>query len=204
MYDNGYGTDPYAYQPQPQPRPSRASSFLRTVLSVLVLVVLVVLLSWGCAPSSSKPTKSPPAPWRRPSCPATWSSPRRSPTTAATRAPGDIVTFQDPDPEQGGRILIKRVIAVGGQTVDLRDGRVYVDDVLQDEPYTRGEPSYPLTPYYGLTIEYPYTVPEGGLWVMGDNRTNSQDSRYFGAIKESSVTGKAIFIYWPLTDVGPL
>ena len=39
---------------------------------------------------------------------------------------------------------------------------------------------------------------------MGDNRTNSQDSRYFGAIKESSVTGKAIFIYWPLTDVGPL
>ncbi|MFR5828436.1 MAG: hypothetical protein ACLUE1_04955 [Adlercreutzia equolifaciens] len=58
MYDNGYGTDPYAYQPQPQPRPSRASSFLRTVLSVLVLVVPVVLLSWGCAPSSSKPTKS--------------------------------------------------------------------------------------------------------------------------------------------------
>ena len=41
--------------------------------------------------------------------------------------------------------------------------------------------------YYGLTIDYPYTVPEGGLWVMGDNRTNSQDSRYFGAIKESSV-----------------
>lgn len=93
---------------------------------------------------------------------------------------------------------------MGGQTVDLRDGRVYVDGVLQDEPYTRGEPSYPLTPYYGLTIDYPYTVPEGGLWVMGDNRTNSQDSRYFGAIKESSVTGKAIFIYWPLTDVGPL
>ena len=187
MYDNGYGTDPYGYQPQPQPRPSRASSFLRTVLSVLVLVVLVVLLSWGLRTFVFKPTKSPPAPWRRPSCPVTWSSEKVT-YYGSDPAPGDIVTFQDPDPEQGGRILIKRVIAVGGQTVDLRDGRVYVDGVLQDEPYTRGEPSYPLTPYYGLTIEYPYTVPAGGLWVMGDNRTNSQDSRYFGAINESSVT----------------
>ena len=186
MYDNGYGTDPYGYQPQPQPRPSRASSFLRTVLSVLVLVVLVVLLSWGLRTFVFQAYEIP------------------SGSMEETIMPGDIVTFQDPDPEQGGRILIKRVIAVGGQTVDLRDGRVYVDGVLQDEPYTRGEPSYPLTPYYGLTIDYPYTVPEGGLWVMGDNRTNSQDSRYFGAIKESSVTGKAIFIYWPLTDVGPL
>lgn len=116
---------------------------------------------------------------------------------------GDIVVLHK-NFEDINKPIVKRVIAVGGQTVDLRDGRVYVDGVLQDEPYTRGEPSYPLTPYYGLTIEYPYTVPAGGLWVMGDNRTNSQDSRYFGAIKESSVTGKAIFIYWPLTDVGPL
>ena len=116
--------------------------------------------------------------------------------------PGDIVTFQDP--EIPSRILIKRVIATGGQTVDLVDGKVVVDGVPLYEPYTDGEPSYPLTPVYGKAISYPFTVPEGQLWVMGDNRTNSQDSRYFGAIKESSVTGKAIFIYWPLTDVGPL
>ena len=96
------------------------------------------------------------------------------------------------------------VIAVGGQTVDLRDGRVYVDGVLQDEPYTRGEPSYPLTPYYGLTIDYPYTVPEGGLWVMGDNRTNSADSRAFGAIPLESVTGHAVLRYWPLDRIGTL
>ena len=119
-------------------------------------------------------------------------------------APGDIVTFQDPDPEQGGRILIKRVIAVGGQTVDLRDGRVYVDGVLQDEPYTRGEPSYPLTPYYGLTIDYPYTVPEGMMWMMGDNRTNSQDSRYFGAVSVASAEARSVAVLWPLGDVGLL
>mgnify|MGYP002149906743 CR=1 FL=1 len=114
--------------------------------------------------------------------------------------PGDIVMFEDPDIP--GRLLLKRCIAVGGQTVDINDedGLVYVDGVALREPYTDGLPTYTLA----SDVSYPYTVPEGGLWVMGDNRTNSQDSRYFGAIKESSVTGKAIFIYWPLTDVGPL
>ena len=56
----------------------------------------------------------------------------------------------------------------------------------------------------GIDISYPYTVPEGRIWVMGDNRTNSQDSRFFGAVRESSVTGRAIFIYWPLSNLGPL
>ena len=47
-------------------------------------------------------------------------------------------------------------------------------------------------------------MPEGHLWVMGDNRTNSQDSRYFGAIEESSVTGHAVLVYWPLQNFGAL
>ncbi|WP_080797580.1 signal peptidase I [Arabiibacter massiliensis] len=110
--------------------------------------------------------------------------------------PGDIVTFQDP--EISGRILIKRCIAVGGQTVDINDedGLVYVDGVPQDEPYTDGQPSYRLQ----SDVEYPYTVPEGYLWMMGDNRTNSQDSRFFGAIPISSVTGRGALVYWPLND----
>ena len=174
------------------------------MIFLIVLVVLVVLLSWGLRTFVFQAYEIPSGSMEETIMPGDMVFSEKITYYGSDPAPGDIVTFQDPDPEQGGRILIKRVIAVGGQTVDLRDGRVYVDGVLQDEPYTRGEPSYPLTPYYGLTIDYPYTVPAGGLWVMGDNRTNSQDSRYFGAIKESSVTGKAIFIYWPLTDVGPL
>lgn len=116
---------------------------------------------------------------------------------------GDIVTFEDP--EVKGRTLIKRVIAVGGQTVDLQDGKVVIDGVTLDEPYTSGKESHPLNrTAAGVTVSFPYTVPEGYLWVMGDNRTSSQDSRYFGAIPKSSVTGRAALVYWPISDFGLL
>lgn len=116
--------------------------------------------------------------------------------------PGDIVTFQDP--EIPGRVLIKRCIATEGQTVNLVDGQVVVDGVALDEPYTHGLPSEPLHPAFGVEISYPYTVPEGYLWVMGDNRTNSNDSRYFGAVDASTLTGRAMLVYWPLSDFGLL
>ncbi|MDD5807144.1 MAG: signal peptidase I [Eggerthellales bacterium] len=116
--------------------------------------------------------------------------------------PGDIVTFDDP--LNPSRTLIKRVVAVGGQTVDLIDGKVMVDGVALDEPYTDGKASYPETPAAGVSISYPYTIPDGEIWVMGDNRTNSADSRYFGSIDASSVSGRAIAIYWPIDHIGAL
>ena len=95
-------------------------------------------------------------------------------------------------------LLVKRVIATAGQTVDLRDGAVYVDGQLMDEPYTEGKPTYSLADRTGAVIQnYPYTVPAGHIFVMGDNRTNSLDSRYFGAVAVSTVTSKAMFIFWP-------
>lgn len=115
---------------------------------------------------------------------------------------GDIITFADPENPQ--RTLIKRVIAVGGQTVDLKDGYVYVDGKKLNEPYTEGKQSLPLNTAYGVSITYPYTVPDGYLWVMGDNRTNSADSRYFGAVSKDSVTGHANFTFWPLNRIGIL
>lgn len=116
---------------------------------------------------------------------------------------GDIVTFNDP--LSPGRVLIKRVIAVGGQTVNINDedGYVYVDGEPLAEPYTDGLPSYRLDNSIA-NVTYPYTVPEGELWVMGDNRINSQDSRYFGSIDEDSVTGRGVLIYWPLDHFGLL
>lgn len=116
--------------------------------------------------------------------------------------PGDIVTFDSP---LDGETLIKRVIAVGGQEVDLVDGSVYVDGERLDEPYTEGRPSYSLSDLAGSAgIEYPYVVPEGHVWVMGDNRTDSKDSRYFGAVSVDDVTSRALFIYWPLDHMGTL
>lgn len=115
--------------------------------------------------------------------------------------PGDIVTFEDPD--GSGVTLIKRVIATEGQVIDLQDGYVYVDGVQLDEPYVQGKPTYPLDGHaanLSENITFPYTVPSGCLWVMGDNRTNSLDSRYFGAVSLDSVTSKALFIFWPPHD----
>jgi len=117
--------------------------------------------------------------------------------TAAHR--GDIVVLDDPD----GKVttLIKRVIAVGGQTVDLQNGKVVVNGEALDEPYAHGLPSIPLQ---GSSITFPYKVPADSVWVMGDNRTDSQDSRWFGAVPMSSVHGRAFFIYWPWSRIGPL
>jgi signal peptidase I len=116
--------------------------------------------------------------------------------------PGDIITFKDPTEE--GRILIKRCIAVGGQTIDLKSGRVIIDGKVLDEPYTHGKPSEPLDQMRGVTITYPYTIPADSVWVMGDNRTNSLDSRHFGAIPKEDLVGKALFRSWPFDRFGAI
>lgn len=107
---------------------------------------------------------------------------------------GDVIVFSRPprapsgpeDPEQ----LIKRVIGLPGDTVTARDGQVYINDKRLVEPYLpKGTPTY--------DIDNPVKIPEGQLWVMGDNRTNSGDSRVFGPIESSSIVGRAFFIIWP-------
>ena len=108
---------------------------------------------------------------------------------------GDIVTFDDPVNE--GRILIKRIIATEGQTVDIKNNCLFVDGTEQEEWYVEGQPTTPLS---RSKITYPYKVPDGCVWVMGDNRTNSLDSRSYGAVPVDSIIGRALFIYWPFED----
>ena len=117
---------------------------------------------------------------------------------------GDVVVFSPPptwttDPTP----FIKRVIGLPGDTVEVRDdGRVYVNGVALDEPYTYkndqgvNEPTLPL----GDTSSW--VVPAGDLFVMGDHRQKSADSRVFGPIPESSVIGRAFLRYWPISMFG--
>lgn len=112
---------------------------------------------------------------------------------------GDIVVmsvdcFKDDGP------IVKRVIATGGQVVDIDfdTGSVYVDGVLQEETYIF-EPTYRSYEELGLALEYPVTVPEGSVFVMGDNRNHSADSRYSpcGCVDESRILGKVLLIIVP-------
>lgn len=111
--------------------------------------------------------------------------------------PGDIVVFENP--ELTSQKLIKRVVATEGQIVNFSDGKLVVDGVEQSEPYTNGRVSEALG-----NLTYPYEVPEGCVFVMGDNRTNSRDSRFIGPIEVKSIESRAVLIYWPLNDFGLL
>jgi len=109
---------------------------------------------------------------------------------------GDVVVLDDPTGEVD--TLIKRVVAVGGQTVDLVDGQVVVDGIALEEPYTYGKLSEPML------VEMPYAVPDAMVWLMGDNRTNSADSRVFGAVPLEDIHGEAFWTFWPLDRFGAL
>ena len=109
---------------------------------------------------------------------------------------GDIIVFSAPEGEATGGIkdLIKRVIGLPGETVEGRDGHVYVDGRQLEEPYL---PDGVLTTDFG-----PQEIPAGAFWMMGDNRTQSRDSRFFGPIKESTIVGRAFVRLWPPSRLG--
>lgn len=110
---------------------------------------------------------------------------------------GDIVVFERPPNDVGQiRDLIKRVVGLPGETVEGREGTVFVDGRPLREPYLeRGV----------VTSDFPARhIPDGYIWVMGDNRGNSSDSRVFGAVAESSIVGRAFIRVWPITALGLL
>lgn len=110
---------------------------------------------------------------------------------------GDIIAFY-----YNNKILVKRVIANPGDWVDIgEDGTVYVNNEKLEEPYLLGEKAFG-----DCNIDLPYQVPESRIFVMGDNREQSIDSRNtsVGCVAEEQIVGKIVFTVWPLTHFGAL
>ena len=108
---------------------------------------------------------------------------------------GDIVIFKFPDDET--QLFIKRIIGMPGDTVEMRDGSVYINGEKLDEPYLA------VIPYGEFG---PVTVPDGAYFMMGDNRNNSADSRYWKQpfVYRDKILGKAAFCYFPFSHFGKI
>jgi len=198
-------THPEAPAPVEAPAPARRKSLLREYAEAIFIAVLLALVIRQCGvqaftiPSGSmmdtllvgdyilvnKFLFGPELPFSDMHLPG-FRKPER----------GDIVVFKYPADES--RDFIKRIIAVGGDTVQVQDNRVKLNGRPIEEPYVRPG-SIPAVPSGHCGYLYgcePLVVPPGSYFVMGDNRDNSQDSRYWGFVRGEKIRGKAFLIYW--------
>ena len=118
---------------------------------------------------------------------------------------GDIVVFTPPDAwaQDDGTPFIKRVIGVGGDKIEIHDGFVYVNGTELDEPYLYADRPGDA-PQLTTAPQDQWLVPEGELFLMGDHRANSADSRSFGPVPLTNIIGRAWLRYWPMSVFGIL
>ena len=110
----------------------------------------------------------------------------------------DVVVFIYP--EDKDKNFIKRLIAMGGEAVEIRNGNIYIDDRLVTDPVVGEKVYYNRGPFGEDNKKI--TVPEGNYFVLGDNSSSSKDSRYWGFVPEKDIIGRAIIIYWPPRRIG--
>ena len=122
---------------------------------------------------------------------------------------GNIVVFTTPPNENcaGPPVsdLVKRVIGLPGEVISLKDGNVYINGKLLPEPFlppSVRDDTYPGPSAAPYALHQPYRIPAGDVYVMGDNRPESCDSRYWGPIRESTIVGKVDMRIWPLSRIG--
>ncbi len=115
---------------------------------------------------------------------------------------GDVVVFRSPErvqalsgPQAAAGRLVKRVVAVAGDVVEVKDGTLFVNGTAQREPYLQAPPDYRMPPF---------PIPEGHVFVLGDNRNNSLDGHVWGSLEEEALLARAWVRYWPPWRVGLL
>ena len=127
-------------------------------------------------------------------------SPKISSKSNLSRLKNKIIVFNVPEQlvaegYESNVALIKRVIGAPGDKIEVKEGNLYLNDVIQNNIISDKNINYSTGPFI---------VPEKSLWVMGDNRNNSMDSHIWGFLPYEKVIGKAIFRYWPLNKIGPI
>ena len=177
-------TTHYEEQTQPEAQPEQKENWKRFALDILETIVLAVVLYFGINAVSARvrvdgfsmnPTLQN----------GEYILVNRLAYKTGQPERGDIIVFSFPADE--GQDLIKRVIGLPGETVKIGDGIVIINDQELQEPYIAQDPLY-----LGE-----WTVPEGYLYVLGDNRNDSRDSHQWGLLPVENVIGKSVLIYWP-------
>ncbi|MBQ7594962.1 MAG: signal peptidase I [Synergistaceae bacterium] len=112
---------------------------------------------------------------------------------------GSLYVFRYPVDRE--RDFVKRIIAIPGDVVDIQNGIVYINGEPTDEPYVKRHDYFTMRPS-NIFPEVPFKVPEGKYFMLGDNRGNSQDSRFWGFADIDDMRGPVFFRYWPLDRIG--
>jgi signal peptidase I len=177
-------TQPQPQQPQPEPVAEQSTNWKRFILDILETLVLAVVLYFGINAVSARvrvdgfsmrPTLQDGEYILVNKLAYKFSEPKR----------GDIIVFIFPvNPEED---LIKRIIGIPGDTVTVQDGVLSINGTAVEEPYINAPPAYNGT----------WQVPEGNLFVLGDNRNDSRDSHQWGLLPIQNVIGRSAVIYWP-------
>jgi signal peptidase I len=183
---------------------ARRSSTRRTLIEYLVLAVVAIAVALLIQQFLVKPYRIPSASMEDTLLIGDRVLVDRISWRFSDPARGDIVVFHPPF---DGPVLIKRVIGLPGETVSLSDGAVYIDGKPLDEPYVRrfdgvAEPTQPFSNGLPWALQVPFQVPADSYFVMGDNRTDSGDSREFGPVKRGQFVGRAFARYWPPGRIG--
>lgn len=182
-------TNPSEYTPEPSPPPEKRSGFTRFLVDVLETLILSVILFVSINVISAR-IRVDGASMEPTLVSGEYVIVNRLSYRMGSPQRGDIIVFHFPrNPEEE---YIKRIIGLPGDQVEAREGAVYINGQRLDERYLSVETNYTGT----------WQVPEGQLFVLGDNRNNSSDSHDWGTVPMEYVVGKAVLVYWPPPEWG--